>query len=280
MPSPDLPALPDLPPVAHQGERVLTTELLARVYGVEEKVVHDNHQNNRDRFAEGVHFHRLTGDALRTFKSYPDHIGVADKFARQLVLWTERGAARHAKLISTDEAWNVFGRLEESYFDGHVAVDTPESHRSRLELAREATETFALWHEFVATTIGFDRNQAMIAANRAARRAVGIDVLEEIGHTALPAPHQQTEMIVSDLGHRLGGLTAKATNLLLTKHGFQNRLTDVKNRIFYEPTDLGRPHSRLMDVDTKNRGRSQQQLVWFPTVVDPLKAAMAQGEVS
>ncbi|EOV7311415.1 Rha family transcriptional regulator [Escherichia coli] len=38
------------------------------------------------------------------------------KNARSLILWTERGAARHAKMLETDQAWDVFERLEDCYF--------------------------------------------------------------------------------------------------------------------------------------------------------------------
>lgn len=35
---------------------------------------------------------------------------------RHLTLWTERGAARHAKMLDTDQAWEVFEKLEDCYF--------------------------------------------------------------------------------------------------------------------------------------------------------------------
>lgn len=35
---------------------------------------------------------------------------------RSLTLWTERGAARHAKMLETDQAWAFFEKLEDSYF--------------------------------------------------------------------------------------------------------------------------------------------------------------------
>lgn len=85
-PEPAVSSLPDLPAIAHQGERVLTTELLAKVYGVDDKTLHDNHQNNRDRFVKGVHFHRLTGEALKIFKNLPDHFGVVAKRTPHLIV--------------------------------------------------------------------------------------------------------------------------------------------------------------------------------------------------
>lgn len=35
---------------------------------------------------------------------------------RSLILWTERGAAHHAKMLDMDQAWEVFEKLEDSYF--------------------------------------------------------------------------------------------------------------------------------------------------------------------
>lgn len=41
---------------------------------------------------------------------------------RTLYLWTKRGAARHAKMLSTDRARDVFELLEDTYFN-REAVD-------------------------------------------------------------------------------------------------------------------------------------------------------------
>lgn len=38
------------------------------------------------------------------------------KFAPKLILWTDKGAARHAKILDTDEAWEVYEELEDTYF--------------------------------------------------------------------------------------------------------------------------------------------------------------------
>jgi hypothetical protein len=109
----------NLPVIAYLGTRVLTTELLASLYGTETVNIRQNYANNADRFAEGKHFFKLEGEELKEFK----RLGVVDsidypslKFTSQLTLWTERGAARHAKILDTDAAWDVFERLEDAYF--------------------------------------------------------------------------------------------------------------------------------------------------------------------
>lgn len=113
-----------LPIVAYQGARVVTTEVLAGLYGTGETNIQDNHRKNADRFEPGKHFFKLDGEALRDFKNRPENFRSVGANARSLILWTERGAARHAKMLDTDQAWEVFERLEDAYFRA-VPADRP-----------------------------------------------------------------------------------------------------------------------------------------------------------
>lgn len=115
-----------LPILAHQGARVVTTDLLAQLYGVNSKHIADNYRNNATRFESGKHVYKLEGEELREFKqalTRNNRVSEAaaknlpvSRNARHLLLWTERGAARHAKMLDTDQAWEVFERLEDAYF--------------------------------------------------------------------------------------------------------------------------------------------------------------------
>lgn len=44
------------------------------------------------------------------------HLVQIGKRSASLTLWTERGAARHAKMLNSDRAWDVFELLEETFF--------------------------------------------------------------------------------------------------------------------------------------------------------------------
>ncbi|MBS7741420.1 MULTISPECIES: ORF6N domain-containing protein [unclassified Chelatococcus] len=114
-------AVEDLPVVAYEGRRVITTELLAKVYGTVGHNIQMNHDRNEERFIEGTHYIKLTHSKLKKFKNSPTVSGLVGKNAPSLILWTERGAARHAKLLDTDMAWEVFEKLEDSYFNQAVA---------------------------------------------------------------------------------------------------------------------------------------------------------------
>lgn len=105
-------------PIEFKNQRIMTTKILAEEFGSSEKNINDNFSNNHTRFIEDKHYFKLEGQALKDFKnSLPDNIGEPLKFAPKLILWTDRGAARHAKILNTDEAWDVYEALEESYFN-------------------------------------------------------------------------------------------------------------------------------------------------------------------
>lgn len=106
-----------LPLMSYASQPVITTDLLARLYGTQADNIKKNFSRNLGRFVEGKHYFRLEGDSLRQFKGMVTESHHADfRFAARLILWTERGAARHAKMLDTDQAWDVFEKLEDCYF--------------------------------------------------------------------------------------------------------------------------------------------------------------------
>ncbi|OSL70630.1 putative bacteriophage protein [Escherichia coli TA054] len=113
-----LPTVNTLQPILHNQIPVITTELLAQLYGTEPVRIRQNHHENKVRFVEGKHFFKVVGNDLKELRvalNYSQN-PVSPK-VRSLILWTERGAARHAKMLETDQAWDVFERLEDCYFN-------------------------------------------------------------------------------------------------------------------------------------------------------------------
>ncbi|MBB7083561.1 ORF6N domain-containing protein [Escherichia coli] len=110
---------------------VVTTELLASLYGTEPDYIRKNFNRNSGRFVIGKHYFLLENEELREFKhsmSLRPSVKIA-RNVRSLILWTERGAARHAKMLETDQAWEVFEKLEDCYFSQKIPeqLQLPES---------------------------------------------------------------------------------------------------------------------------------------------------------
>lgn len=47
--------------ITYKDLRVCTTQQLAQFYGTEDARIHKNHERNADRFEEGKHFYKVTG---------------------------------------------------------------------------------------------------------------------------------------------------------------------------------------------------------------------------
>lgn len=115
---------------------VITTSMLADLYATDRDNIKQNFSRNKDRFIEGKHFFKLIGEELRNFvgdlKSLANIPSISSK-TRSLILWTERGAARHAKMLDTDQAWEVFEQLEDCYFvRKEILTKTHKSEREPL----------------------------------------------------------------------------------------------------------------------------------------------------
>ncbi|EIM3171035.1 ORF6N domain-containing protein [Escherichia coli] len=106
----------NLSPITHNQIPVITTELLAHLYGTDVANIKMNHSRNQTRFLEGKHYFKVVGDDLKNLRVTFSYLQISPK-TRSLILWTERGAARHAKMLETDQAWEVFEKLEDCYFN-------------------------------------------------------------------------------------------------------------------------------------------------------------------
>lgn len=125
-----------LSPITHNQIPVITTELLAQLYCTEINNIKVNYTRNSERFVEGKHFFKVVGDELKNLRvTLSNSQTPVSPKTRSLILWTERGAARHAKMLETDQAWDVFERLEDCYFrqkDPSAPVSCQKSYDTRV----------------------------------------------------------------------------------------------------------------------------------------------------
>lgn len=113
--------------------RVLTTQQIADAYGTDSKVVSNNFNRNKERYLEGKHYICLEGEEKREFVNH-HQIDDGSKKAGKLYLWTEKGAFLHAKSLNTDEAWEVYEKLVDTYFNRKKPLTALE----QLQLTQQA----------------------------------------------------------------------------------------------------------------------------------------------
>lgn len=151
----------DLQIIEYLGQRVVTTEQLAEGYGTDEVNIRKNLSRNLERFEEGKHYFLLTGSELKGFKNLVPESHLVNKHTSQLILWTERGAARMSKVVDTDQAWGYHEDLVEFYFTQRDAIAAPSTQvaLSRKELAlmvieaEERAEAAALENKTLSATV-------------------------------------------------------------------------------------------------------------------------------
>lgn len=108
--------------VEYNGILVLTTKQISEEYGVEEQIITNNFNRNKERYVEGKHYICLTGDELKEFKTANQN-DLSLKRVNILYLWTEKGALLHAKSLGTDKAWEAYEYLIDFYFNKKKQVN-------------------------------------------------------------------------------------------------------------------------------------------------------------
>ena len=135
-------------PVEWAAQRVLTTSQLAECYKCKPRNISDNFNRAKDYFVEGVHYLKLEGEALRTFRDFSEKNGlVLSTNTPTLYLWTYQGCVRHCKMINSNEAWKIFDDLEKFYFKQAPAEPAPEpapAKNARSEAQKLAAVVYVL----------------------------------------------------------------------------------------------------------------------------------------
>ena len=129
--------------VETNNQRVLTTAQIAEQYETDVNAIQRNFQRNKERYTEGKHYYCLTGNVLREFKA-TGQIDVSPNL-NKYYLWTEKGALLHAKSLNTDQAWQAYEVLVDTYFsvreqaamDSYMIADPVKRAERWIEEQRE-----------------------------------------------------------------------------------------------------------------------------------------------
>jgi len=180
---------------------VITTAMLADFYGTDVNNIQQNYIRNTDRFVQGKHFFKLEGTELKEFKQLTDSKTVS-RNSRNLTLWTERGAARHAKMLDTDQAWEVFEQLEDCYFvRKEILAKTHKSERTAL-------------HEAHALLVTKTKHLNVSEAWKIIKQRFNANHIDEIPYDQIP--------VAVEYVHHLIALYSNADKQVLTSADLQN----------------------------------------------------------
>lgn len=178
---------------------VVTTAMLANFYGTDVNNIQQNYSRNIERFIDGKHFFKLEGTELKAFKQLTDSKTVS-RNSRNLILWTERGAARHAKMLDTDQAWDVFEQLEDSYFiRKEILAKTHKSERVSLNDAI---------HLLVAKT----KNLNFSDAYKLVHQRFAVEGIDEIPFDQIPIAVEYVHHLIALMSNKNGN-TGLDTNV-------------------------------------------------------------------
>ncbi|WP_283699133.1 ORF6N domain-containing protein [Clostridium perfringens] len=238
----------NLIPLEFKNQRIITTKVLAEEFGAAEKNINDNFSNNKERFIEGKHYYKLEGQALKEFKSsLPDFIGEPLKFAPKLILWTERGAARHAKILDTDEAWDVYEELEETYFrvkNKENILDTSELS-PELQMFNKMLQAVAkseLEQKKIKQQLNEVNHHVLEAKEEASKSREEVQATREVVTLDTNSWRKDTATIINRIATKLGGfghiqpIREEIYNLLDNTYGvkLQSRLLNKQKKMALE----------------------------------------------
>ncbi len=187
-----------LPDLFYKDQSVITSEIMAVLFGTDVNNIKSNFTYSKKRFDEGRHYFKLTGQDLNSFRSFVSQMNlqvrnfdlqISNK-TRSLMLWTERGTARHAKMLNNDQAWRVFEKLEDAYFNrvpfGVVKGSGPASKEQKLT---RITTVFSNAKR-LSREAGLRGDDAVLKANEITVKTIGIDVFKSFD---IPAPKPRAQ---------------------------------------------------------------------------------------
>mgnify|MGYP002626271471 CR=1 FL=1 len=259
--------LKKLAKVEYSDQRVLTSEQISEFYGCTTDNIKKNFNVNKERFIEGKHYFKVEGEALKNLRVTFSNLQISP-MTRALFLWTKRGAARLAKMLSTDKAWEVFEILEDNYFDSKentefvpqyenaVAVQNSAELKLLVAPALKDVETSI---EIVEKIFFVQHGIALAHCINAAEKNHQVD-LSEFKNLLPPAEHEIGYLTATQIGKNIGK-SAQYVNKKLLEFEFQEK----DGHGGYILTDKGKDYGEAMPFE--RNGHAGYQIKWAEEIV-------------
>jgi phage anti-repressor protein len=197
-------------------------------------------------FVQGIDF--IAGNFLPGSDRIDYHCSI--DMAKELAMVERNAKGKQARQYFIECEKRLLGKTEA------VPQLSPIEHGMRIMAQAKA---------FAIDVIGLVGNQALLSANQATNKAIGINVLEHFGQTHLKADSRGLTYTPTQLGAEFfkPALAPQVVNLLLRDAHFQKK---VDRR--WEPTDAAAGLYEWLDTSKRQQsGVPVKQLKWFPDVL-------------
>ena len=234
---------PNLQVVETNHQRVLTTAQIAEQYGTTADRISKNFSANKVRYTEGKHYYCLTGDDLKAFKDDFLNSELVKPNASSLYLWTEKGALLHAKSLNTDQAWQAYEVLVDTYFSvrGQAAMDSymiadPVKRAERwIEEQREKQQ--------LETTVAVQEQQIAELQPKASYYDVVLNCKDLLSITSIAKDYGKSGVWLNRYLHQNGVQYKQGQNWLLYQKYAEKGYTSTKTQTF--PGADGQQHTKV-----------------------------------
>ena len=234
---------PNLQVVETNHQRVLTTAQIAEQYGTTADRISKNFSANKVRYTEGKHYCCLTGDDLKAFKDDFLNSELVKPNASSLYLWTEKGALLHAKSLNTDQAWQAYEVLVDTYFsvreqaamDSYMIADPVKRAERWIEEQREKQQ--------LETTVAVQEQQIAELQPKASYYDVVLNCKDLLSITSIAKDYGKSGVWLNRYLHQNGVQYKQGQNWLLYQKYAEKGYTSTKTQTF--PGADGQQHTKV-----------------------------------
>lgn len=234
---------PNLQVVETNHQRVLTTAQIAEQYGTTADRISKNFSANKVRYTEGKHYYCLTGDDLKAFKDDFLNSELVKPNASSLYLWTEKGALLHAKSLNTDQAWQAYEVLVDTYFsvreqaamDSYMIADPVKRAERWIEEQREKQQ--------LETTVAVQEQQIAELQPKASYYDVVLNCKDLLSITSIAKDYGKSGVWLNRYLHQNGVQYKQGQNWLLYQKYAEKGYTSTKTQTF--PGADGQQHTKV-----------------------------------
>lgn len=123
----------------------------------------------------------------------------------------------------------------------------------------------------VALLPNVDENQKLLMAARGTHALCGINPLEVMGYTAIPAATQDNYLTPTELGRQVGLSGRRVNQILCEEAHLQVHTPGSSSGSDWSMTEKGLAFGKMFDSTRKGGKGSQQQLKWKPSTLEFLR---------